>query len=348
MKSLKALERDFWARFPFVKRKRYARIVAANELSIARVHELENIVREMEIVVQDLSDRIDAFGAEKKRHEVHDYQPLLETILDASNRLATNARADVRKLEPSDGIEELCLFVTHSDAAELKPHVHVHCNALIASGIRTILIINADVGSERIRIPEQLSDSLCGIIVRDNSGFDFGAWAHAYSLVGVPESLRRLFLVNDSIVGPLSLDSFARMIARIRGCDADFVGLTENPIPKWHLQSYFLVINQRLLHSPALREFMGNVLNLPTKQGVIDLYETQVALLFLRKQFRCASIFPHLAPTALESNDTVHRWQRLIEAGFPYIKTSVLRTQAGSTELERLVPGAFRTGADTA
>jgi malate dehydrogenase (oxaloacetate-decarboxylating)(NADP+) len=90
-------------------------------------------------------------------------------------------------------------------------------------------------------IPEEVA-----ICVRENKGFDFGAWSQVMSELDFGK-VDRLYWVNDSIYGPLNDESFNKLIDRVRNSKSDFIGLTFNKKYFFHLQSYFLVFNKKIL-----------------------------------------------------------------------------------------------------
>lgn len=237
---------------------------------------------------------------------------------------------------------EVCLFVSFAARPRIKPHVAAHIDQLMRSGIRVVLIVNSDQPDIPLELAEDLRCRLSGIYVRENTGFDFAAWAQVLSLCPDISRWSRLLLVNDSIVGPLDTKPFDRMLARIRGAQADFLGLTENHRPRWHLQSFFLVFNPAVLRHPSFRQFVRGILSLPTKEMVIDVYETRLTQMLSEQGLRGEALFPLARSDLYKSNDTVHRWDQLILAGFPYVKTSVVQLQAEQPAFQALVPPPCR------
>jgi Rhamnan synthesis protein F len=239
-------------------------------------------------------------------------------------------------------VDELCLFVTHAPAATLKPHVVDHVTALMDAGIAVILIVNADVELSALQFPEGLAARLDGCIVRQNIGFDFAAWAHAYCLLAPNVVRHRLYLINDSIVGPLSLEANRALLGRIRDASADFVGLTSNPDPHPHLQSFYLVFNERLLRSATLDAFFRRVVNMPEKQDAIDCYEIWLTSFLENSGFSSAAIFPNFSKLAKHRrNDTMFAWRELIDAGFPFIKSMVIRDPIEGAASRQMLPERY-------
>lgn len=302
---------------PFVKRKRYRKckmeLEAAQAAIIGQQHALQ---REL--------------------------QPIYTTLLSLPASFAHKAHFEWLKQPPgSIKSTELCLFVTYAPAPALKMHVVDHIGQLVAEGIHVLLIVNTDLKQTQLQLPADLLTKLHACAIRENIGYDFGAWAHAYSLID-SQTPDRLYLVNDSVIGPLDNLAYSSMIERIRNCDADFIGLTQNPYLKWHLQSFFLVANKQLLQSDTFADLMHTVVNLPTKEAVINLYEIQISSFLAKRGFRCKAIFPHLDPDSPGPDDTHERWDKLIENGFPFIKASVLKRIHAAPEAQRLIPQKYR------
>ena len=244
--------------------------------------------------------------------------------LDGRATAAAAARLQVMKVITPGLTGEVCFFVSFANQSALKSHVSDHVTRLLDAGIQVILILNSDLAATSFAIENELKNRLSGLLFRENIGFDFGAWAHAFSLCDGQEQWTRLYLVNDSIVGPLTKASFGRMIERVRDTSTDVLGLTECHAPRRHLQSYFLVFNIGALRSDAMKFFFRRVLNWPSKSQVIEVYEMRLTALFEAAGLQCEALFPPLSNDIYSSNDTSFRWAELVAVGFPYLKTSVI------------------------
>jgi len=259
-------------------------------------------------------------------------------------RLATASSIETlvpNKCTPVDG--ELCLFVTHAAQSALKRHVLWHIEKLIDAGIRVVLIVNADLSAAGLPIEPALSARLQAAYLRENVGFDFAAWAQAWSLETSWHGCERLYLINDSIVGPVSDNAFGAMLARIRQSRADVIGLTEGALPVPHLQSFFLAFNRGALHAETVQRWLASMHALPTKGLVVDVYETRSSNHFTASGLKVEAIFPRLSMDPLAGNDTLLRWSELVDAGFPYVKASLLPSLKSSARLQAVLPAALRS-----
>lgn len=108
------------------------------------------------------------------------------------------------------------------------------------------------------------------IYIRDNMGYDCGAYKETMEKYIGWEQLKHydeLLLVNDSCYGPIyPLDE---VYEKMDSKELDFWGITEqtpikgsqydtNLLP-YHVQSYFLVVKSKMLHSKEFRDFWENV-----------------------------------------------------------------------------------------
>ena len=263
------------------------------------------------------------------------FEALAETICVGVPR-ADRARIVELKAPSSQSVDELCLFLSYQPGTTLKRSVQTHISALLERGIRVVLILNTATPVEQIRIDPALADRLEAIYVRENLGYDFAGWAHVHTLLAPRVHARRLYLVNDSITGPFDDAAFDRMIGRIRASKADMIGLTEAMSPRPHLQSFFLVFNERAV-TEIVGPFLRDVLCFPTKGTVIDLYETRLTQHLRRAGFVCEPVFPPLTKNKLNANDTYYMWQELLEAGFPFVKVSIANENPDHPTIRRLM-----------
>jgi lipopolysaccharide biosynthesis protein len=253
-------------------------------------------------------------------------------------RAATEAEVVLLKAPDPLLAGEICLFATFAPTPELKPHVRAHAESLARAGFAVILVANTDLDRRSLQIDPALLDRLAGCIVRENVGFDFAAWGHAYSIGRGFAQCSRLLLANDSVIGPLSEGSFAALIDRLRKTDADMVGLTENRTPHRHLQSYFLAFGPRALGAEAFRRAFAGMRSLPTKELVIDAYETSLTRQLERAGLSAAAPFPPLYDEPRSGDDTTARWRELVDAGLPFVKASLLRNPRHAEAVRTVVP----------
>jgi lipopolysaccharide biosynthesis protein len=313
-KRYKALRKAVLARTPFVRRSRHLRIMGRMEKYLRRLW-----------------------------REEHEKNGAISSLFFAPMSPAAAVECSLNAPVKGHAVDELALFVTHAADPAIKAHVVHHIDVLLNEGIAVLLVVNTDMEPSALDIPVGLTARLHGCLIRANTGYDFAAWAHAHTLVQADSIRRRLYLINDSIIGPLDHPAYRILLQRIRTSKADLVGLTANPDPHEHLQSFYLVFQERLLHSPIFDAFMRSIVNMPTKQLVIDCYEVWLDPYLERCGFRSEAIFPSISTEQHpDRNDTIHRWMELVDAGFPFIKSQVLNDPVQAAAARRLFPSHCR------
>lgn len=255
---------------------------------------------------------------------------------------ATHAAIHILKPISPTLLGDVCFFVTFAPKPELKAHVKHHIECLLAEGVQVVLVVNTNLSLQDFPVEAALVERLSGVLIRENAGFDFAAWSHVYTHAENSSQWSRLFLINDSIVGPLNSAHFSQLIAKIRASSADLIGLTENYTGHRHLQSFFLVFNRTALQSEIVQQMLNRILSFVDKSQVIDVYETRLTKTMEDHGFRCEAMFAPLAPDAACTNDTYYRWSALLDAGFPYIKTSIIREQPNHPKVLSIVPHEFQ------
>lgn len=269
------------------------------------------------------------------------YEGLLHNMLIAP-LAPTVAMEEQQALQLQDG-REYCLFMSYAARPQLKPHVQEYIRQLLQHDVQVILLINTDVEPAAMEIAPELRKQLSGVLIRRNAGYDFAAWAHAMHRYPQLLTMPRLYLINDSMLGPLNDDDFGRIIQRVRASSADLVGLTENLHPQPHIQSFFLVMSPRAMAHPHIRQLWTNVKNLSDKSEVIDVYECQLTRVMHEVGLQCEVLFPSISRDPHNSNDVFLRWTDLLAAGLPFVKASVARENRQHPDIVRRIPASWLT-----
>ncbi|WP_174284533.1 rhamnan synthesis F family protein [Sphingomonas bacterium] len=234
---------------------------------------------------------------------------------------------------------ETCLFVTVATGGCVPEHALVHARAWQASGMSVILIVASDHLAAIKEDDLQFAD---GILLRENRGYDFGAWADAIRQLGKSiASLDLLVIANDSVFGPFfGLDG---VLADVRAVDGDVVGLTESHERTHHFQSFVLFFKSRALRSEAFRLFWRSVRQ-GDREWVIGCYEIR-----LRDRLSAAGLSTAVLYDTNQTdhrNPTLGRWRELVDRGFPYVKISLLRDNAYNVDLRGWDEAVRTTGYD--
>jgi lipopolysaccharide biosynthesis protein len=274
----------------------------------------------------------------KKRYQelAYKYGILVESIAATENPLLRSAKITCVKSPELKPSRDVCFFVSYSSLPLIKPHVKHHIEHLLGAGIQVVLIINVDqMDGAGVDALDLQGLSVSGVFLRENLGFDFGAWSHLYSLLKDNLNVDRLFLINDSMIGPLSKELFDQLLGKLNSSDADFLGLIANTKPVFHLQSFFLVFKRKILEDQAFAYYFSCLWNFPEKSMVIDFYETKLTQLLVRLGYSVEAMYDLPSPSIEKSDAVIHRIDELYEVGFPYLKTSMVSKFEGLRILRR-------------
>lgn len=233
--------------------------------------------------------------------------------------------------------------------------------------VDTLVVVSTTAAS-----PGPLSGLVDHFIAKDNVGYDFCSWRAGLAAVPCVAQFAEVICANDSVYGPLF--DLAPVFDDVRIADADFWGmcLSEQGTRRRgrttcpHLQSWFFVMRRPLLESEAFSTFWNSVEPLAHKDDIIDRYEIGMSEHFERAGFRMAALYdarlhgagrwadirPHLSITApgrswrhaRKARRRPHNPSelfpfRLLDAGVPFVKVGLLRTNHYGLDLGRVVDG---------
>lgn len=164
----------------------------------------------------------------------------------------------------------LGIFLCYDPDGIIDDYIPYLLNDLKKNLSSLVVVVNGKLTPEGRKRLESITPD---VVARENTGFDFGAWKFAMTEYLGWETLQSydaLVLLNDSCFGPFK--PFAQIFDQMQG-KTDFWGLVEhgevktaNPfqlcpygyLPA-HLQSSFLVVESRLLHSEEFHDFWATL-----------------------------------------------------------------------------------------
>lgn len=276
---------------------------------------------------------------------------------------------EVAPLEPLEDAD-VCLLSIYAPDGKILPTTQTYIKTLAANGIKVVAGVALDVNAApnsaaqvHSADTEQLFEnavdleSLDGsslIILRQNSGYDFGMWADTLRVCPHLWHAKRLFFANDSVFVIPKL--FGPMIRKIRESEADFIALTDCSLPKFHTQSYFFALQNSAPKSEKLRHFWDRVENLKNKSDVIENYEINLGEvigadpdLTSATLFGSETLFGSTPVDRLRKWNPCHFfWDRLVESGFPFVKAELLRDNPMQLPLDTVYDLLEHYGADVA
>lgn len=173
----------------------------------------------------------------------------------------------------------------------------------------------------------KIDDIVSKIIIRNNTGYDAGAIKDViinYITRDGIKKISQLILVNDSVYGPFYplKKCFSQMNKY------DFWGMTKNKGNKnisEHLQSYFLVIEERMLHSESFFDYWEKMPYLSEFKDVLNEYEFSFTQYFESLGFSWSAYVDTddelMASNKLPINPYYQLlYNSLVEKKYPFIK----------------------------
>jgi rhamnosyltransferase len=203
-------------------------------------------------------------------------------------------------------MNRIIYFVHYNKYNGLSNHVLYLLKNIRALYVRIVVISNSPLYEEQA---SQLSKVCDEILVRENKGFDFGAWKDAILEDGWEKLSQydNVTLMNDSCFGPLF--DLENIYLAMEQKDIDFWGLTNyknektgilgiNKPPE-HIQSYFICFKKNVVSSDPFKTFWENVEYEKQIEKVIRNYEIQFTKILIKAGFKYSvfldkSLFPSI------------------------------------------------------
>ncbi|HVQ07455.1 MAG TPA: hypothetical protein VMS43_03375 [Allosphingosinicella sp.] len=190
-----------------------------------------------------------------------------------------------------------------------------------------LLIVCATPGPEDV--PEALHDVADALYWKGLSGYDFSAYAVALRAIAVHSPGADVFVMNDSVLGPL-VDP-APMLDR---APWDLTGFTASSALENHLQSYaFLLRGVTPERIAAFGSALPERIAYDRFRDVVNLQETRFARLAARHLSVGAFWY---ADAATMGDPSLAAAATLLDAGSPFLKKSLLGHYAGFQDEARL------------
>lgn len=244
-----------------------------------------------------------AFGKKEGRSDTHSQFTFPES--------ETLCRIDF--LQDITAGDDILLYVAYCPDSHLSG-LQLQCvQKYIEKGFSVILVANTNDVSRFTSVGVK---GLKGAIVRDNIGFDFGAWRHACELIDFKQAHSVTF-TNDSVlfIPPDSL----RFLENIQQKEGDVIFMTKNHEIHEHCQSYFFTLKDTALTLGGL-DVLKRIPYYTSKTSLIKEIEVNLSSSFQNKGLTVNVLF---APTQYENfleNLTIKKWDELIDMGYPFIK----------------------------
>lgn len=224
-------------------------------------------------------------------------------------------------------MKRILFFVHYNKNNNLSEYVIYLLKQIKKIYYRIVFISNSPISELNLEKLDNLYDSL---ILRDNLGFDFGAWKDALLEEGWDKlsEYDNLTLMNDTCFGPIF--DLETTYIKMQSEHIDFWGLTNNKrgykniikgITYKHIQSYFLCFNQNIIKSVVFQHFWQNIQYHKSIKKVINNYEIGLTRLLCKSGFKFNTLYTLNDSYSLKNNN--HSFLRpdlIIENNIPFLK----------------------------
>ncbi|MBO9556695.1 rhamnan synthesis F family protein [Cellulomonas sp.] len=217
--------------------------------------------------------------------------------------------------------DRVAVLVHHAERAPVARSFRELVATFVAGGYRVVV-----VSSSPARGPLDWGGDLAeGVTVlrKPNVGYDFGSWSVGLAHDPSIARARHVVLANDSLVGPFA--DVRHVLAAGEASTADVWGVTETEQFRRHLQSYWLAFHGGVLTEQPLAWFYASVRHHEDKQRIIMRNELGLARLLQLEGFSTDALFPARSVVDAADNPTIAGWERLLDAGLPFVKREISR-----------------------
>ena len=234
----------------------------------------------------------------------------------------------------------ICLFAHYDLNGIIDDYVIYYLKELAKVQLDIVFITVCEKINDKELI--KIKKYVTHVVVRENIGYDFGSWKIGYDyLIENDIPVETLTFVNDSVYGPFN--NLSHIYNKMNDKNFDVWGLTDNYYSTYHLQSYFLVFNKKVINSMLFIDFMKSIKSIDDKVELIEKYEIGLSKI-LSAEFKLGSYISindvikkipkklRFHPTVAKSlkdktiNVTHFTWDILIKNfKFPFIKIELLR-----------------------
>lgn len=237
----------------------------------------------------------------------------------------SNPRGDVvpyhvHRFERLPPDADVLVFAAYCPSGAFTPLHRLQLRAYAAEGYALAVVVNSPTGDLEAD-PGEVPGHI--LIVRENIGFDFGAWGHLVRLVDGLDLAHSVSFANDSVIGPLPGDGSALLRGTVEDIRGEAVFMTESTQILPHGQSYFFAFKRGALERGALNlvrgaQYHGERRNLILKEEVV------LAGRLRALEIAVGIAFPHALAGLQNLNPTVFYWSELLDSGLPFVKLSLV------------------------
>lgn len=235
--------------------------------------------------------------------------------------------------------KRILIFVHYNRYNELSSHVLYTLSKLRCYFKKVVFVSNSDLkGIDKERVQHYCDK----IKIRENKGYDFGAWKEIIIEEGWRDlsSYDSLTLMNDTCFGPLF--DMQMVFEKMEVPNVDFWGLTRyqndnkwmpnhlEDIPEY-IQSYYLCFTKKVVESSVFQDFWKKLILMSHVDNVIRIYEVYLTKILENAGFTHLVYFDNKEQNLQSGIIPLYFPDVMIASGNPFFKVkSVINFQDAS------------------
>lgn len=183
--------------------------------------------------------------------------------------------------------KRICLFAGYDATNKIQDYVLYYLRKL-SKEADIYYLADCAMPAEEL---EKLSGITKKAIAFRHQKYDFGSWQELVKLIGWHEieQYDELIFANDSCYGPFF--PFSEVFERMQSQKVDFWGMTQSNHIRYHLQSYFLVFNNKIIKNNKFRDFVSAIEHKDIFMDIVKSYEIGLTKLLEEEGFIAKAAF---------------------------------------------------------
>ena len=253
-----------------------------------------------------------------------------------ANDVATAVQAGRQKIKDGD---EICVYAHFDPDAVVDDYVVLTLRALTAGGVKTVFLSSCP-GLEDHELAK-LAEVTAFAITTRNKGRDFGLYHAGLRFALDRTRPRAVYLLNDSVYGHIV--PLEPLLERLRSSDWNLAAATDSHEQRYHLQSYFLRLDEAALEGGFVDDFLNHYVPASDKRYLINAYEIGLSARAETFGLDLGAVWPYralklrarqdpgeswrakLLRPGVEVNPSHFFWDLLLDQGCPFVKIELLR-----------------------
>ena len=227
---------------------------------------------------------------------------------------------------------KLCIFSHYDKDDIIDPYVIYYLRNLFDEGFDVVFVSTAS--NLKDTDIDKVKDFCRGILIKENIGYDFGAWKSGLEWIGDELfDYEKLLLCNDSVYAPIY--PFDEVFQQMED-QYDFWGITDSYEVRYHIQSYFMFFERSVFSDEVFINFWKKYKIYKNKMNIVLNYEIGLSQKLLHRGF---SLGAYASFSSLNSkqfcNSTHYFWKELLlNFNSPTLKIELLRDNPQNIDID--------------